>query len=82
MRRVMTTFRCVPRYGYDYAAVRTIDVDLVEASGDRAMLEALNLWFAGHGVADAVYDIDYDDDGCFVIVNDEAYLQNWGEELL
>jgi len=82
MRKTLTTLRCVPRYGYDYAEVRTIDLDLYDANDEQELLNAARTWFAQRGMANAVYDISTDDNGFFVIVNDEAYRQEWGEALL
>lgn len=79
MRKTLTTIRCVPRYGYEYANVRTIDLDLHDASDENELLQALNLWFAQRGIADAVYDLDTDNNGFFAIINDEAFLSAWGE---
>jgi hypothetical protein len=41
----------------------------------------LTRWFAERSVADAVYDIEVDDDGFFAVVNDEAFHEQWGEEI-
>jgi hypothetical protein len=82
MRKTLTTLRCVPRYGYDHAEVRTIDLDLLDLADEQELLAAARIWFAQRGLADAVYDVTVDDDGFFVIINDEAYRQNWGEALL
>lgn len=82
MRRMTTTIRCVPRYGYDFAEVRTVDLDLPEGWEDSDLRVVLSHWFANHGVDSALYDVDVDDDGYFAIVNDEAYQVQWGEPLL
>ncbi len=82
MRKTLTTLRCVPRYGYDHAEVRTIDLDLLDLADEQELLAAARIWFAQRGLADAVYDVTVDDDGFFVIINDEAYRQDWGEALL
>jgi hypothetical protein len=82
MRKTLTTLRCVPRYGYDHAEVRTIDLDLLDTTDEHELLAAAQNWFAHRGIADAVYDIAVDDNGFFVIVNDEAYRHAWGEALL
>jgi hypothetical protein len=82
MRKTVTTVRCVPRFGYEHAQVRTIDLDLYDAADDRELLSALRTWFAQRGVADAVYDVSTDDNGFFAIINDEAYRADWGEALL
>jgi hypothetical protein len=82
MRKTLTTVRCVPRYGYEHAEVRTIDLDLLDVNDERELLATARSWFAQRGIADAVYDVSSDDNGLFAIVNDEAYRQPWGEALL
>lgn len=82
MRNVPTTIRCVPRYGYEFAEVRTIDLDMPEGWEDHDLRVVLTHWFDARGIVHAVYDIDVDDDGFFAIVNDEAYQASWGEPLL
>jgi hypothetical protein len=79
MRKTLTTIRCVPRYGYEYANVRTIDLDLIDASDETELFQALNVWFAQRGIADAVYDLASDDNGFFAVINDEAFQSAWGE---
>ena len=81
VKRTLTTVRCVPRYGYDYARVRTIDLDLRDPHDDELLAHMLRDWFSLRGIPDALYDVDVDDDGFFAIINDEAYLVEWGEEL-
>jgi hypothetical protein len=82
MRKTLTTIRCVPRYGYEHTEVRTIDLDLLEPTDENELLAALQLWFAQRGIADAVYDIQVDDNGFFAVINDEAYQQQWGQPVL
>jgi hypothetical protein len=82
MRKTLTTIRCVPRFGYEHAQVRTIDLELLDVSDEQELLAAVKLWFAERGIADAVYDIDVDDNGFFAIINDEAYRHDWGAVLL
>lgn len=82
MRRTLTTIRCVPRFGYEGTEVRTIDVETIDDIRPEELTRALNEWFARKGVADAVFAVDYDDDGIFAIVNDEAYAAVWGKSLL
>lgn len=82
MRKTITTVRCVPRFGYEHAQVRTIDIDLFDSSNEQELLAALQTWFAQRGIADAVYDVSTDDNGFFAIINDEAYRADWGEALL
>ena len=82
MRKTVTTLRCVPRFGYEHAQVRTIDLDLFDAADEQELLTALRTWFAQRGIADAVYDVSNDDKGFFAIINDEAYREDWGEALL
>lgn len=82
MRRTATTIRCVPRFGYDDTEVRFVDLDVPYDAEERELYETLRYWFASQGIADAVYDIDVDDDGFFAIVNDEVYEENWGTPVL
>lgn len=82
MEKTLTTIRCVPRFGYDHTDVRTIDIDLIDEVDDRELLGVIRTWFELRGIPEAVYDVDYDDDGAFAIVNDEAYHEQWGERLL
>ena len=79
MRKTVTTIRCVPRYGYEHAQVRTVDLELYDAADENEMRSALELWFAQRGIGDAVFDIAVDDDGFFAVINDEAYFDSWGE---
>ncbi len=80
--RTLTTIRCVPRYGYDYAEVRTVDLELPEEFDESRLAATLERWFAQRGVESAVYDIQADDNGFFAVVNDEAYQSSWGKPLL
>ena len=78
MTRVVTNIRCVPRYGYDYTEVRTVDLELPAGFDDAHLHRVLNRWFAQRGIEQAVFAIDVDDDGYFAVINDEAYQQPWG----
>lgn len=82
MRRIATSIRCVPRFGYEGTEVRTVDLELPDHLENRTLLEALRMWFALRGLPQAVYDVGTDDDGYFAIINDEAYTRNWGNPLL
>lgn len=84
MKKVGTTFRCIPRLGLPHTQVRLIEVDLdADADADEAALFAmLQRQFAQWGLPDAVYAVEYDDDGPLAVINDEAYLADWGETLL
>ena len=82
MKRIATTVRCVPRFGFENTDVRAIDVDLAEDAGVPEVREALERWFAQRGIADALYDIQYDDNGLFAIVNDDAFTETWGTRLV
>ncbi|MBL8880869.1 MAG: hypothetical protein JNG88_17280 [Phycisphaerales bacterium] len=82
MRRVATTVRCVPRFGYAGTNVRTVDLDLPSGAEPEALQTTLEAWFNRRGIADAVFSIDVDDDGYFAVVNDEAYDADWGTPLL
>ncbi len=82
MRKLVTTkLRCIPRFGYEHADVRSIDIDLPAEADEEQLRRTVNLWFAHRGIADAVYDIDYDENGFLAIVNDEAFHETWGEPL-
>lgn len=82
MKKTALMVRCVPRYGYDHTEVRTVDLDLPRDADEQALQQALYFFFSSHGINDAVYDIDVDDDGFFAIINDEAYEHAWGTPLL
>ena len=82
MRKTLTTVRCVPRYGFEYAQVRTLDLDLLDESDQEELRAALEAWFAARGIPDALYDVAVDDHGFFAVINDEAYRHDWGEALL
>ena len=47
-----------------------------------ALVTWITAGYVGNITANAVYDVSTDDNGFFVIVNDEAYRQEWGEALL
>ena len=79
MQRIVTTLRCVPRFGYAYTEVRTVDLDVTDAHNEQELRRAVARFFAAFGIQDAVYDVDVDDDGYFAIINDEAYQVDWGE---
>lgn len=81
MKRTLTTVRCVPRFGYDFANVRTVEIDLPAGWDDDDLKPALETWFAHLGIADALYAIEADDNGFFAVVNDEAFRESWGDEL-
>jgi hypothetical protein len=82
MKRVATTVRCVPRYGFENTEVRTIDLEGVEDFDEAQFREALERWFAQHGIADAVYSIEADNNGYFAVINDEVFAEHWGARLL
>lgn len=82
MKKIVTTLRCVPRLGLPNTGLRVIDLDVAEDAEDRELLDAASAFFANKGIADAVYDIDVDDDGFFAIINDEAYERDWGLAVL
>lgn len=82
MRRTSTSIRCVPRFGYDFAQVRSVDLDLPDQWDDDDLRGTLDAWFRMRGIAGAIYDVDADDNGFFAIVNDEAYHVRWGEPVL
>ncbi|MCG3126621.1 MAG: hypothetical protein CHACPFDD_01472 [Phycisphaerae bacterium] len=78
MTKVATTVRCVPRYGFDYADVRTVVLDLPHGAEEHDIESALGRWFAQRGISDAVYAIEVDDDGYFAVINDEVFGAEWG----
>lgn len=82
MKKIATTIRCVPRYGYEGTEVRTIDLDLADSADEHELVEAVGKWFAERGIADALYDITVDDDGFFAVINDEVYAAEWGTRLI
>lgn len=82
MRRTATTIRCVPRLGLDNTQVRTIELDLPEGFDENDLQIVLATWFRQHGADEAVFSIEVDNDGFFAVINDEAFSQAWGEELL
>ncbi len=82
MRKTLTTVRCVPRFGYEHAEVRTVDLDLVDTADERELRSVLQNWFAHRGIADAVFDVAADNNGFFAVINDEVYREDWGEALL
>lgn len=82
MKKTALMMRCVPRYGYDHTEVRTVDLDVPRDADEQKLQQALYVFFSAHGISDAIYDIDVDDDGFFAIINDEAYEHQWGTPLL
>ncbi len=78
-RKTVTSIRCVPRYGYDFAEVRSLDVEVGNMFDEEILRDAIERFFLMQGIGDAVYAIDVDDDGYFAIINDEAYQDDWGE---
>lgn len=82
MKKTALMVRCVPRYGFDNAEVRTIDLDVPRDADEETLRHALTFYFAGRGISDAVYDVDVDDYGYFAIINDEVYDFAWGTPLL
>ena len=81
VKTVATRIRCVPRIGYDNTEVRTIDVGLPEGAESDRVRDALDIWFMAHGIDDAVFDIAFDNDGIYAVINDEAYDASWGKPL-
>lgn len=74
----MTTLRCVPRLGLPHTQLRAIDIDINEDAEDFQLRETVDQWFAQQGIADAVYDVEFDDEGLLAVINDEAYSHDWG----
>lgn len=81
MTRTGTVIRCVPRYGYDFAEVRSVEIDVPRDASEADVHSALERWFAAIGIADAVFAVETDDHGLFAIINDEAYHTRWGKSL-
>lgn len=81
-KRLSTTVRCVPRFGYDHAEVREINIDVENVHDDDEIRTMIQQWFAVRGIEDALFDLDCDDNGYFAIVNDEAFEAKWGTALL
>lgn len=82
MKRVATMVRCVPRFGFADTDVRTVDLDLPADYDESVLHEQLERWFAHKGIAEAVFAIEYDDNGPFAVVNDEAFDSDWGTPIL
>lgn len=82
MRSVLTTIRCIPRLGYNYTDVRTIELALATGSSEAEAHDALASWFADRGMPEAVYDLNLDDEGFCAVINDETYQHEWGAPLL
>lgn len=82
MKKTLTSIRCVPRFGYDYTQVRSIDLEINDLHDEVEIARSVKRWFAIHGIADALYAIEVDDNGFFAVVNDEAFQQNWGAPIL
>lgn len=82
MRKTALMVRCVPRFGYGNTEVRLIDLDVPRDVEERQLRDAIFFYFASRGIADALYDIQTDDNGYFAVINDEAYDINWGKPLL
>lgn len=78
MKKTALMLRCVPRYGFDHTEVRMVDLDVSPRADIELVHEALTLYFAVRGISDAVYAVDFDNDGPFAIVNDEVYEHAWG----
>ena len=82
MKKTALMLRCVPRFGYGNADVRTIDLDVSRDAEEEQIRQAVQLYFALRGIQDALYDIEVDDNGYFAVINDEAYDAPWGAPLL
>lgn len=82
MKRLATSIRCVPRIGYANTEVRTIDVGVPDDAESQDLRQAVDIWFVSHGIDDAVYDIGWDNDGVYAVINDEAYQEgSWGRPI-
>ena len=81
MTRVVTNIRCVPRCGFEYTQVRTVDLEAPAHAEEHDLHRLLNHWFVQRGIEEAVYAIEVEDKGYFAIINDEAYKESWGTKL-
>ena len=81
-KRTLTTIRCVPRFGYDFASPRTIDFDLPHHFDENDLEGVMLEWFSARDLVDALFAVEFDDEGYFAIVNDEAFHVEWGEPLI
>ncbi len=78
MRKMATSIRCVPRYGFDNTEVRSVSLAVQDENEERELHEALQYWFLSRGISNAIYAFDVDDNGYFAIINDEVYDKRWG----
>lgn len=78
MKKTVTTIRCVPRLGLGETQFRIVELDLYDDADEQQLFDALTAWFANRGIADAVYDINLDDEGFLAVINDEVYDRSWG----
>ncbi|MBK9120958.1 MAG: hypothetical protein IPM18_15365 [Phycisphaerales bacterium] len=81
MKKTAYMLRCLPRCGFDHTEVRMVDLDLTPHADVEVVREALTLFFAVRGISEAVYAVDFDHDGPYAIINDEAYEHAWGTPL-
>ncbi len=81
MKKLATTIRCLPRLGLDYTELRLVDVDVEQDATDGELYQAVLRYFARHGLHDAVFAVEVDQDGVFAIINDDAYTTEWGATL-
>lgn len=81
MRKTATTIRCAPRLGIASSALRVVDIDIYDPDDDRELYQTLSAFFESRGIAEAIFDMTWDDEGCLAIINDEAFDYDWGSEL-
>lgn len=61
--------------------MRIVEVDVHDDADEQQLFNALARWFAVRGVADAVYDVRFDDEGALAVINDEVFAEDWGMQL-
>lgn len=81
-KKISTTIRCVPRFGFANTQVREILVDTEDAFDDAQLYDAIVEFFGAYGFVDAVFDFDQDEDGYFAIINDDTFEGEWGKVLI
>ena len=82
MRKTVTTIRCVPRYGYGHAQVRAVDLELYDAADEkRAAQRARALVRPARHRRTPSLTSRWTTTGFFAVINDDAYLDSWGEAI-
>lgn len=81
MKKLALMVRCVPRFGYANTEVRSIDLEASHEPELEDLRRAIEFFFSSRGIADAVFDVNVDNDGYFAVINDEAYERDWGRPI-